>query len=292
MIRRDMEIDAVVYADTTMDFPSMYEHIDRVEQLLKAERGIPLTRLRAKQTFEELMFDAVRADDKHDVPGFGWPCAVVRWCTGQLKTHLLEKYDRNLSVKPYRYIGFAADETHRLKRKNNQGPLNCYPLVEWDVTEAQALEGCYRAGFTWNGLYEHFSRVSCWCCPLQSLKELRTLRKHYPEIWAELRKLDDRAIAQFGRDSPYSHFRTKESVRMLEMRFDFEKEWAAHGWSIRSRAFYRALDLLYQKYFPCQGNPVDELLSYATQEDLQMLSRIESPSKQSKKKSYKAGPSR
>ena len=54
----------------------------------------------------------------------------------------------------------------------------------------------------------------------------RVLRAHYPELWTELRRLDDRAIAQFGRDNPYGQFRKKESVRMLELRFDFEKEWA------------------------------------------------------------------
>ena len=61
---------------------------------------------------------------------------------------------------------------------------------------------------------------------------------------------------------------------MLELRFDFEKEWAAHGWNIRSKAFYRALDLLYQKHFPTPENPIDELLTYVTQDDLQMLSLI------------------
>lgn len=295
MIRRDMEIDAVVFADTTMEFPSMYEHIDQVERFLKAERGIPVTRIKAKMTFEELMFEAIRADGQHDSPGFGWPGAVVRWCTGQLKAHLLDRFGAQMVVKPYRCIGFAADETHRLKRKNNQDPMKRYPLIEWGVTEAQALERCYRAGYTWNGLYEHFSRVSCWCCPLQSLKGLRVLREYYPELWAELRKLDDKAIAQFGRDHPYGHFRPKESVRMLELRFDFEKEWAAHGWSIRSKAFYRALNLLYQKHFPTPGNPVDELLSYATEDDLKILALIGTgPKRNALKKAHRreSGPSR
>lgn len=61
---------------------------------------------------------------------------------------------------------------------------------------------------------------------------------------------------------------------MLELRFDFEKEWVSRGWNIRSKAFYRALNLLYQKHFPMPGDPVDELLSYVTQDDLQMLSLI------------------
>lgn len=70
---------------------------------------------------------------------------------------------------------------------------------------------------------------------------------------------------------------------MLELRFNFEKEWAAPGWSIRSKAFYRALNRLYQKHFPVPGNPVDELFSYITQEDIQMLSLVERQTGRKKK---------
>lgn len=291
MIRRGMKIDAVVYADTTMEFPPMYEHIDRVEQFLMAERGIPVTRLRPERPFEDLMFEALKEKSSCDLSGYGWPNAAVRWCTWAFKIRLIDVFSKTLPVPPYHYIGFAADEPHRLKRKRNQHPSKRYPLVEWGVTEAQALEGCYRAGYHWNGLYQDFSRVSCWCCPLQSLKDLRTLREKYPAMWAELRRLDDRAIEQFGRDNAFGQFRPKESVRMLELRFDFEKEWTAHGWSIRSRAFYRALDMLYQKHFPAGENPVDRLLSYAVESDLQMLSLIGPPA-QSKRKRRKTDPLR
>ena len=34
-------------------------------------------------------------------------------------------------------------------------------------------EYCTERGFTWDGLYERFSRVSCFCCPLQGIGELR-----------------------------------------------------------------------------------------------------------------------
>lgn len=291
MIRRDMRIDAVVFADTTMEFPPMYEHIDRVEQFLKAERGIPVTRLKAKQSFEQFMFDAMKEDNERAIPGYGWPNISVRWCTWALKVQTIQAFSRTLAATPYHYIGFAADETKRLQRKKNQHPMKRYPLVEWGVTEAEALAACYREGYTWNGLYEHFSRVSCWCCPLKNLNELRILRELYPEIWVELRRLDDRAIAQFGRDNAFGQFRPKESIRMLELRFDFEKEWAAHGWSIRSKAFYRALNLLYQKYFPVPGDPVDELLSFLTEDDLRIVSLIEQRSK-NKKKRHKSEPLR
>lgn len=251
MIRRNMPIDFVINADTGMEFPAMYDHINRVDDYLFSERGIRITRLKSTKTFEEMMFDAVRqAEHKNsDIIGYGWPAVFVRWCTGKLKTHLIEAYLRNLPLEPYQYVAIAADEAYRLERPNNQGDFRRHPLVDWKVTEAEALVSCYQAGYTWDGLYEHFHRVSCWCCPLQSLDELRTLWELYPDLWAKLRDLDDRAIAQFGRDSPLGQFRKNESVRMLELRFAFEKEWKKMRGNIRSRTFFAALYDLYKENF-------------------------------------------
>lgn len=268
MIRRDMPIDAVLNVDTGMEFPSMYDHIDKVDDFLWRERGIHLTRLKAGKTFEELMFEATK---ENGTQGYGWPHAMFRWCTGQLKTSVIQKFTKQLDYKPYHYIAFAADETKRLKRKNSQNRMKRYPLIEWGITEAQALAGCYATGYTWNGLYEHFSRVSCWCCPLQSLKELRNLRTYYPEIWTMLRELDDRVISQFGWSHPYARFRPRESVRMLEVRFDFEKEWAQSGGNIRSKVFYQALYHIYEEQFdlpPMSPTSPKELLQYLSEEDI------------------------
>ena len=173
----------------------------------------------------------------------------------------------------HQYIGFAADEQYRLKRKTNQSERKHYPLVEWGITEAQALEGCRQAGYTWDGLYDHFSRVSCWCCPFQSLDELRALYRSFPELWAKLRALDDRALAQFGWGNPYARFRSHESVRMLERRFQLEQSWSEAGGSIRSRAFYKALNHLYFHEFvlPESRRRAEALLPYVTPGDVRAL---------------------
>ena len=115
MIRRGMPIDTVLTVDTGMEFPAMYDHINQVEAHLLRERGISITRLTPKQGFEELMFYAVR---NKKAPGYGWPGVSVRWCTGQLKVHLIHEYTRTLQSPVYHYIAFAADEAHRLDRNN------------------------------------------------------------------------------------------------------------------------------------------------------------------------------
>ena len=137
--------------------------------------------------------------------------------TGQLKTHLILKEVNRLKAEKnaVHFIGIAADEAWRCKDER-------YPLVEWGVTEADALQVCYDRGFDFGGVYRIYRRVSCWCCPFQRISELRALRKHHPELWERLRDMDDRARAQFG-PGPLGQFKKDWSVERLEERFAREE---------------------------------------------------------------------
>ena len=132
-----------------------------------------------------------------------------RWCTRLFKIDLTAKYLRNISDYVL-YIGIARDEP---KRHETIPDNVIHPLYDWGVTEAMALQYCYDRGLEWNGLYEKFRRVSCWCCPLQGINELRNLRKYYPDLWAQLLQMDDMVI---------HHFKPDWSVRQLEQRFTLE----------------------------------------------------------------------
>ena len=72
------------------------------------ERGIHITTLRHPKGFEYLMFDEPKQKHrslenraKLGIPpyGNGWPGIRVRWCTGQLKTHLITKEVNRLKGK-------------------------------------------------------------------------------------------------------------------------------------------------------------------------------------------------
>ena len=222
MIERDMPINMVLSADTGMEFPEMYEHLAKLDEHLFRERGIHITTLRHPKGFEYLMFDEPKQKPrslenraKLGIPpyGNGWPGIRVRWCTGQLKTHLITKEVNRLKgeLGAIHYVGIAADEAWRCKDER-------YPLVEWGITEAQALQACYDRGFDFGGLYEIYHRASCWCCPFQRIDELRKLRKHHPELWEKLLELDRRALAQFG-TGPLGQFKQNWSVKRLDTRF-------------------------------------------------------------------------
>ncbi len=230
MIEKEIPIDVVLWADTGMEFPEMYDHIRKLDEYLFQRRGIHITRLSHPLGFEWLMFDEPKQKPSAienrkakgvSLYGNGWPGIRVRWCTGQLKTHLLEKYANSLKKdrQVLHYVGIAADEAWRCKDK-------IYPLVEWGITEAQALQICYDLGFDFGGLYRLYARASCWCCPFQRIGALRTMRTHHPELWARLLDMDRRAQEQFG-ETPLGQYKTNYTVAELDARFEKEEKAVA-----------------------------------------------------------------
>ena len=230
MVERDMPIDVVFSADTGMEFPEMYTHLEKVDEYLYRERGMHITKLQHPKGFEWLMFEepkrkassiAKRLEAGIPLVGNGWPGMRVRWCTGRLKSHLIAKEINRLkgTREVIQYIGIAADEPKRIKN-------HAYPLVDWSITEADALRICYDRGFDFGGLYQIYRRASCWCCPFQRIDELRKLRRFHPELWKKLSEMDDRARMMYG-TRPQGEFKRGWSVERLEERFAQEEKLCA-----------------------------------------------------------------
>lgn len=230
MIERGDHLDEVVFCDTTMEFPGMLRHVERVKKVIE-EAGVKFTTLRAEKSFTHLMFAEAT---KKDSPGRGWPTFKTRWCTGELKKDIVRKYLTGLKRQytVIQYLGIAADEGYRLERKNNQNPNHRHPLREWGWSESDAMQYCRDKGYDWEGLYDLFNRVSCWCCPLKPLEELRTLRREFPKLWDELAGMDKRA---------WNQFRCDYSVNELDRRFALEDALTEAGHSIKNRAFFADL---------------------------------------------------
>lgn len=210
LLEKGMQVDYIVFADTGKDFPQMRDHLAKLELYLKEHHpeAPQITYLKAENTFDYLMFEHEKTKGKRKGErGYGWATMFVRWCTMALKTQVINRFCRQLKEPCVNYIGIAADEPKRLAKKTAG---NEFPLATWGITEAAALNYCYSKGFDWGGLYKHFDRVSCWCCPLKNLRELKTLFIYYPELWAELREMDVRANNQFRADY---------SVKDLEAKF-------------------------------------------------------------------------
>lgn len=208
MIEKKYRIDEIIFIDTTVEFPEMYTHIKKVEEYIKR----PITVLKAENSYEYMMLDYVKKKGKNKGQrGYSWADFKTRWCTIYLKQNVIKKYLRQYKdYKIIEYIGIASDELKRLERKKDNR-TTAFPLVEWNITEEIALNYCYSKGFYWEGLYEDFKRVSCWCCPLKSLKELKVIYKKYPNLWQKLKEWDSKTYRKFRKD--YSVLELEEKFK-------------------------------------------------------------------------------
>lgn len=209
MIEKNIKIDEIIFLDTGMEFPAMYQHIKQVERFI--DRSITI--LRAEKSFEYMMLEYEKQRGKNKgQKGYSWPDFRNRWCTSYLKKQVIKKYLKK--YKDYEIVefhGIAVDEVKRLE-KNNEKNVR-YPLAEWNITEKEALEYCYNMGFNWDGLYNNFDRVSCWCCPLKNLKELKTLYLKYPVLWDKLKEWEQKTYRKFRSD-----------YDILDLEYKFKKE--------------------------------------------------------------------
>ena len=236
LIELGYPLHEVVCCDTTMEFPAMYRHIERVRAVVEAA-GVKFTMLRAEHGFEWWMLEhkpKQRLSHNEGKIGFSWPGPRYRWCTNYLKGKVISRYLRDLRdrYEIKQYIGLAADEQYRLDRNSNKASDMIHPLVIWGWTAKETMAYCRSNGYDWEGLYELFRRVSCWCCPLQPLSELRKLYVYFPELWSHLKELDERT---------WRTFKEGYSVAGLEKRFDLEIALEAEGESTNDRAFHNDL---------------------------------------------------
>jgi 3'-phosphoadenosine 5'-phosphosulfate sulfotransferase (PAPS reductase)/FAD synthetase len=220
MLERGEPIHSVVFFDTGWEFPQMLKHIDKLEQYV----GKKFWRLRSALPFEYWLTSrpvkstkdrpeiGIKKGEVHMI-GNGWPSISRRWCTRQ-KADVLDRYYRAIP-NAVQCVGYAADEKDRTFSRSLNNVR--FPLIEWGLTEADCLAICKRHGFDWGGLYDIFPRVSCFCCPLQSLAELRKLRVHFPELWKQMLKMESEIVT----GGKYK-FRDDVSVHDLEIRFSAE----------------------------------------------------------------------
>ena len=213
MIELKMPIDEIRYFDCgSWEFPQTQKHISKVEKYINR----PIKRLYSKHTFDYFFSEK---KTKGGYKGYGFPVVGWRWCTGR-KIAALKK---GLKKDDIEYIGYTTDELQRTfkSKRTNHKAREEYPLIKWGWSEEDCLKYCYSKGFTWDGLYNYFPRISCWCCPLQRIGTLRILRKHFSELWQRLLKMQK---------STWSTFRMNgKTVFDLDKRFEEEDRQGRFG---------------------------------------------------------------
>ena len=194
-------IDEIIFCDV-MEWPEAKATVKDLADYT----GIPLSVLTAPHPFEWYLAEKPVTRGKHAGRlGYGWPTPKNRWCTSNMKARVVDAHLKRLREEYdlIQMIGIAADEKTRSDGSSGSthtGSTLDYPLQRYGMRTVDNLEYCEEHGFDFGGLYEEVERLSCWCCPLQSLGQLRNLHDNHPDLWAELKRLDSRAYNSFRYD--------------------------------------------------------------------------------------------
>ena len=224
LIKEKWRLDIVVFYDGGMEFKATYKVVAQIERLCIAN-GIRFIRLAPKHSFEYKAFEMpVDAQDGSEKIGYSWCGGRCRWATTD-KLEAISKFYNEFSENEFvvEYVGIAADEKERIwekRRTDYNGSIKLYPLIEWNMSEAECLQYCWAEGYHWiereglPDLYTLLKRLSCFCCRNKNLDELRNIYKYLPEYWERLKEMQKR--------TPLPFYKGKFTIMDLEERFKVE----------------------------------------------------------------------
>ena len=179
---RGIIMDRILFADTGAERPHTYAYVENFSKWLQ-ERGQPA------------IHTVRRVDYKGNVLGIEEWCLSknalppiaygFKTCSMKFKPQPVDKFLNNDTEakavwksggKLTKYIGFDADEHHRVKDYDDAKYIIEFPLVEWGWGRDECLEAIEASGLCMPG------NSACWMCPSSRVSEIRQLAANYPEL--------------------------------------------------------------------------------------------------------------
>ena len=210
----DWQLDRIVHAEVwatdtiQADLPPMVEFKAKADKIIKERWGIEVEHFRADVSYEE-QFYAIRNRKVGGKAIYGFPCIKGAWCNSKLKMAAIHRANKK-TKNSVQYIGIAADEPDRF---HNLTDSKKSPLVELGWDEAYCRQWCEENDLL-SPIYTTAARGGCWFCHNQSVSQLRSLRKNYPNLWALMLKWD--------KDSPVVFKSDGHTVHDFDKRFELE----------------------------------------------------------------------
>ena len=185
MIELNYPIDKIMFANTGVEYPEMYQYVNKIKRIIK----LPITIIHPKTSFWH-WFYGKWTSGRNEGEMRGFPKITTHgYCCRELK------YNPQRKIMNPEYptaLGIAYDERFRESKQENL----VYPLIEWKWTENMCNQ-YLRSKKLENPLYKHMNRTGCWLCPKQSLSSLRFLFEQHPKMWNHLKKMEKESPGGF-----------------------------------------------------------------------------------------------
>ena len=232
--------DVAIFADTGWEPPSVYEHLDWLQEQLSFE----VVRVQAGNIKDNIL-EGTSPDGNNylGIPAFlvnadGSTAVAARQCTSKYKVRPINRYLRDrLGVPPGQrapkhvqveiWMGISADEVLRQKESREEWATNRYPLIDLGFSRAQLLNW-----FTENYPDRYLPRSSCIGCPYRTDGEWKWLKTNAPESFEEAvfvdRALREVPVVRNAITRKGSAFLHKTRVPLSEIDFDEATDYDSH----------------------------------------------------------------
>lgn len=172
----------VRWANTGKQFPEMADSLKQIEDICQFQ----IVRLDPPFTFDEYLYKRG-----------GMLRQGYSDCSKRMKRRALREHAAAQPLPQKIALGFNSAETERgeafSERNNKPGREFWYPLQERDISRADTVKICHKAGFSiLVGMYQKMGRFDCFFCPNQRISQAEKVMTHYPEQWAEWKEIEKR----------------------------------------------------------------------------------------------------
>jgi 3'-phosphoadenosine 5'-phosphosulfate sulfotransferase (PAPS reductase)/FAD synthetase len=184
---RGRRIDLIVrWSSEAWDWPFLHIIDEQIRKL--TGHRVKIIKPKIDLTDEMLYYEYKKGKQKGRL-GRGWPSRRIRWCVSSKSKPLLDFLKDYKDRIIWLNVGYTIEEKHRHFNTPKWLAWRA-PLVKAKWNKEKCFAICKRYGIDFNGHYDHFKRLSCWCCPLQSPKELFFLFYYHPDLWERLLEMD------------------------------------------------------------------------------------------------------
>ena len=176
-VKRGIPVDLILFADTGGEKPHTYAYIETFSDWLTDHGYMPIITVKVEaETLEEACLR------KKCLPSIAYG---FKSCSQRFKLEPQNKFINNLESareiwangqRIVKFIGFDADESHRIRDYSDKKYIVRYPLVEWDIGREECIQSIKDAGLCSPG------KSSCFFCPSSRVSEIKALQAQYPDL--------------------------------------------------------------------------------------------------------------
>lgn len=206
-VKRGIYVNKIVFSDTGGEKPHTYDYIHYFSDWLVSQ-GFPAIEWTKKGGIQETLEENCYRMNSLPSIAYGF-----KTCSSKFK---IEPQDRELNNwdlaraqwkaggKVLKFIGYDADEPHRVKNYDDKKFDVRYPLIDWDMGRNECLESIKSVGLNSPG------KSSCFFCPSSKPAEILELKEQYPDLFqralAMERQADLKKVKGLGRSFSWSRY--------------------------------------------------------------------------------------